>query len=240
MAKGRTGFEIIKSWLSGQKVVPVEEQYYNPLAIKVGAHARLNNTYGLDQDLWDVTEIWAWVRRLCDHDHPMTDYMLESDDKRIVLRLLPKVSRGKSDEPEVLLLQQYYPETPGPLPWGEESPHVLDALMDDSGQFVRFKGEVQEECYFRDLCNVSCAVTILKDGDGSVSKEEADYSLWTFRRDTTDEADQTFTQYLHVQLSGKDQPRLDDGYKLKTVEGGDKDLLILRGELFSSLNLMMY
>jgi hypothetical protein len=246
MARGRTGFEILKSIVTGEKQVPTEQQYHNPLQAKVGAHVRLANIVidGKDytHDLWDVTQIWAWNRRINGAMHPFADYILESDGRRLVLRVMPNQNRGKAAEPELLLLSQYYPDNMvGPLPWGDESPFILEAIMDPTGEFVRFKGEPTEEKYFRDLSKIPADVAILrdKDGNGTVDADEVErhpHTLWTFRRDTEDEAKQKFTQHLHVQLSGTFHPSPTNNQ----VVGGDKDILMLRGEAIPALNVMMY
>lgn len=239
MPKGRTGYEILKSWVTGEKNVPVEKQYTNPLDAKIGSHVRISSMDGFDQDLWRVTELWAWNRNINGNIHPMTDYILESENKRVILRVLPKTTKGKKDDPDLLLLTQYWPEQPGAYPWGEESPFVLDGLMDPAGEFVRFGGTEQEEKYFRDLSNIKSDVSIISDrnNDSIIENEEVqkgEFSLWTFRRVTNDEANQEFEQHLHVQLSGIYDPRS------KKVSGGDKDILILRGESVPTMNVMMY
>lgn len=237
MSKGRTGFEILKSFFSGPPK-PVEEQFFNPLQAKIESQARINRD-DFDE-LWRVTEIWAWDRKINGNSHPFADYILVSESKQVVLRVLPKVVKGKQADPDILLLQQYWPDNlTGPYPWGEESPYVLDGLMDKTGEFVRWAGEPNEERYFRDICNVPVTVSIIKDQnhDGKVEMEEVqrhEFSTWTFRRTTTDIANQEFEQYLMVQLSGVYDPRT------KRVSGGDKDILILRGEGISANNFMLY
>jgi hypothetical protein len=238
MATGRTGAEILKSLWFG-KPKPVETQYFNPLEAKIGSHVRISNLVGFDDELLKVVEIWAWDRKINGNSHQLADYILDVETKRIVLRVMPKIVKGKPTEPELILLTQYWPEQPGPYPWAEESQYVLDGLMDTTGELVRFKGEPQEEIYFRELCNIKSDVAIISDTnhDGKVEPEEVQkdqYSLWTFRRMMTDEAGQEFEQHLHVQLSGVYD------HDTKEIDGGDKSILILRGESVSSAKIMMY
>lgn len=245
MPKGRTAFEILRDFVTGQKVIPVEQQYHNPLQAKIGTTARLNNTVLLDgtdlsNDLFSLTEIWAWKQLIGKKSHPFTDYVLDSEGRRLVVRVFPGLNRGKTDDKsELLLLAQHWPDQPGPHPWDDESPHVLTALMDPTGEFVQFQGTVNEARYYRDRCNTHCKVHLISDvdGDGTVTTEEVseqDYSVWFFRRDTEDDAQQIFTQHLHIQLSGLYNP------DSQSVTGGDKDILILRGESISPANLIMY
>jgi hypothetical protein len=253
MPKGRTGYEILKGWVTGKKPVPVEQQFHNPLDVKIGSHARFNNvvvTYrnepdvDLTDELFRVTGIWAWDRKINSTPHPFTDYILETDDKKIVLRVFQTVSRGKAGDFEFLVMSHYWPDNSDePYGWGPESPFVLDGMCDPTGEFVRFGGTPEEEKYFRDLNNISCNVAIITDAnrDGTVELEEVQkqvFSLWTFRRDTQDHHDQKFTQHLHVQLSGVYNP--DARREADKVTGGDKDILILRGESVSQMSVTLY
>jgi hypothetical protein len=244
MPKGRTGYEILKGLVKGQvKATPVEKQFFNPLDGRIGSHVRISNTEGFDTDLWTVTEIWVWDRVIDGNKHPMADYVLESDDKRAVLRVLPRVDRGKSVNPDVLLLSQYWPDDSGPYGWGDESPFILEGLMDPGGLFVKKdpdSGDVTET-YYRDVSNAHAVVSIIKDAnhDGAVDLDEIEreqYSLWTFRRTTTDESDQEFEQSLHVQVSGT----YDPDNKKRPISDGAGSILILRGEVLSPMNFMMY
>lgn len=249
MPKGRTGIEILKGWFNRQKVVPVEKQFHNPLDAKVGSHARFVNTLAtvrgeadvdLSGDLFKVTEIWAWERsRLGDKLPPFADYVMESDDKKVVLRVFQTISRGKPGDPELLLMTQHWPESDDPHPWDGDSPYVLEGCMDAKGQLTRHLGTPDEQIYFRDLSNVHCKVSRIRDEnmDGTVDIDEVsklNFSLWTFRRDTKDLEGQNFTQHLHVQLSGL----YNEGNK--NINGGDKTIVMLRGESIPALNLTMY
>ncbi len=249
MPKGRTGSEILKGWFTGQKVVPVEKQFHNPLDAKIGSHARLTNVLAtvrgekdvdLTGDLFKVTEILAWDRaRHGDKLPPFADYVLESDDKKLTLRVFQTVHRGKIGDPELLVMTQHWPESDEPYPWGEDSPFVLEGCMDPNGQLTRHLGTENEEVYFRDLSNVHCKVSRIRDEnlDGHVDIEEVeklDFSLWTFRRDTKDAEGQDFTQHLHVQVSGHYNERT------KKIDNGDKTIVMVAGESVPALSLTMY
>lgn len=245
MGKGRTGYEILKQLWAG-KPKSVESQFFNPLEAKVGSLARISERtvttealLGDADQLWTVGEIWAWERSINGNIHNMADYVLVSDSHRLVLRVIPNIVRGKQAEPTTLLLAQYWPDNQvGPHAWDDESNFILDGLMDKTGEFVRFKGEPTEERYFRDLSNIKSDVAILADTnqDGALELEEVNrqpYSLWTFRRTTTDTISE-FEQHIHVQLSGH------YNHDTKKIAGGDKDILMLRGEIVMPQNIMMY
>lgn len=250
MPKGRTGYEILKGWIKREKVIPVEKQFSHPLDAKVGTHVRLSNVMAtikgekdvdLTGELFQITEIWVWERtRHGTKLPPMADYVMESGDKKVTLRVFETVSKGKAGEPGLLLMTQHWPESDEPYPWGEDSPFILDGCMDEKGQFTRHLGTENEEVYFRDLSNVHCKVSRIfdKNMDGTVELEEVeklDYSLWTFRRDTEDDHHQAYTQNLHVQLSG-----LYNESTKKVDGGGDRTILMLAGESVPTLNVTMY
>lgn len=233
MSKGKTAFEMLRDFVSGKKEKAVEERYFNPLAVKIGAHARISNMDGFDDQLWKLTQIWAWDRQINGNSHQMADYVLESDGKWLIVRVLPQAALHNHHT--LLILTQYWPDGDGPYPWGDESIPVLAGLNDSTGEFVRFGGTENEERYFRDLCDVHADVVILEDknGCGEVVVEGGPFTLWTFRRMTNDIAGEEFEQHLHAQLSGHYGGA-------GRVAGGDKDILILRGEEMSALNLMIY
>lgn len=234
MSKGRTAYQILRDKIKGVK--PVEDQFYNPLGAKIGSHARIDID-DLSDDLWKVSEIWAWDRRINGNSHPMADYVLDSGDGNwLIVRVMPT---AKADDFRMLLLRQYWPDSnDGPYPWGDESVPVLAGLNDSTGEFVRFGGTEKEERYFRDLCGIHADVSMIADRnkDGKVEEDEVQkmpFTLWTFRRVTNDIAGEEFEQHLHAQLSGHYGGA-------GRVAGGDKDILILRGEELHAANLMIY
>ncbi len=253
MPKGRRGIDVLKSFFTGNKPVPVEKQFFNPLDAKISTHVRLTNVMAevngekdveLDGELFKVTEIWAWERsRHGNNLEPFADYHLDSGDIQVALRVFSPTTKGGS--PTVLLLTQHWPEGGGIYPWGEDSPFILGlenpqgSVMDPSGELFRHQGTPQEECYFRDLCNAHCRVSRIRDKnqDGEVEIEEVEklnYSLWTYRRDTKDEVGQDFTQHLHVQLGGF----FDE--KSKKITEGDRSIQMFRGESVPPESMMVY
>lgn len=229
MSKGRTAWEILT-----QKQVSIVDTIVNPLSAKVGSHVAINCSLSdvelSSNELWKITEIWSWNRNINDNQHPMTDYVIESDEKRLVIRVLPRADHGY----HVLAMSQYYPEMPGPMLWNDESPYLLEAANDPTGEFYKNKGQDNEEKYWRIGGNVPihCDVQILRDlnqdgavADGEVAQEP--YTLWDYHRVTTGDVGQELTQYLYIQLSGKYKQQ--DG-RNPTIAGGDKTILILRGE----------
>lgn len=230
MPKGRTAWQILTGV---QKELSIADSIVNPLAAKVGSHVTigcsLSDVELTSDELWRITEIWAWDRDINGQKHSLTDYVIESDDKRLVIRVVPDGSKHR-----VLVMSQYYPDTPGPMLWNEESPFVLEAITDKSGEFYRNRGEENEEKYWRIGGNIPiiCDVRILRDLDGNETVEDSEvarepFTLWDFHRATTGDVGQEITQYLYVQLNGHYDTKRDGSYR---IVDGDKTILILRGE----------
>lgn len=235
MPKGRTAWEILTGKGKSEKPVAIAEAITNPLSAKVGSHVSINGLLAdvelTTNELWQITEIWAWERNIHGQKHSLTDYVIESDGKRLVMRVLPRIDAHPNLRHHILIMSQYYPDTPGPMPWNDESPFVLEAADDQTGEFYRFKGEENEEKYWRigGVIPILCDVQILKDKnqDGTVADHEVakePYTLWDFHRVTTDSVGQELTQYLYIQLGGHYNP------STKRVSDGDKTILMLRGE----------
>lgn len=239
MAKGRTAFEIFKSRFFGKKEIPVEQQFQNPLEGRIGGSVRFVHHLDYENELWLVRAIWSWDRHINGTIQNMTDYHLVSDDKKLILRVLPK-----SDQIAILLMTQYWPIDVEQSPWADQnnvnsSAQILDALEDPTGEFVRFMDTPEEEKYFRDYRNILASVSVLsdKDQDGKVEMsevEKSEYSLWTFYRQIPDEAGINFEQHLHVQVSGQ-----YDSEK-KHIFGGDKTIQMLRGEEITTRQIVIY
>jgi len=224
MLNGKTIWDIFSN---KHDEVLVENTIYNPLHAKIGSHVVIADIHidGIEltnNELWKISEIWSWQRKINNNTHPMVDYIIESDGKSLILRILP----NEQSKYHVLILSQYYPETPGPMEWNEESPYVLESLNDTTGELYRFEGTPNEEKYSRIGANlpISADVKILRDldhnnkiSDNEINTEQ--YTLWDYYRII----DEKITQFLYVQLSGK-------YVKPNKINGGDKSILMLRGE----------
>jgi len=239
MSEGRTLYEVTKDWWKKKRAAPLETTIFNPMQAKVGSHVRLINHHEFGDSLWKVVAIDEWQRLINGQQFPMVDYVLNAtndDGSRpvVTLRLIFQ------DTTQVWLLTQRWPEeNPGPHPWDEESPFVLDALMAPKGELVQHAGTAKEERYWRDTNCVLATVTHLEDknGDGVVSACEAfrqDMTLWTFRTNRPDSAGTVTEYHLHAQLSGFYDP------DTKEVTGGDKTILMLAGELVPTDKIMLY
>lgn len=243
MPQGKTAYEILCEWWTGKPAhTPIEQRYANPLNAKIFSRVRLLKMAGLDNHLWTITAIWSWDRIVNGVKCPMTDYYLESDNKTLIIRLLPAPERKPAVA--MLMLSQHYPETDtehghiDPLVWCDESPEIIAGLMDQKGELVHNAGSPDEERYHRDICNTNCTVYVIRDVDDNKEIEESDvtqenYSLWTFRRDTEDAGGKVI-QHLHAQLGGQ--------YHAGTqkITNGNRTLLILRGEEIPVENVVIY
>ena len=230
MTKGRTAWQILTGT---NKQLSIADSIINPLEVRVGSHVTINRSLSdvelTSDELWQITEIWAWDRNINGQKYPLTDYIIESDDKRLVIRVVP--SHDKKHH--ILIMNQYYPDTPGPLSWNDESQFILDAINDNSGEFYRNRGEENEEKYWRigGIVPIICDVKILRDQnkDKIVSDNEVQnepFTLWDFHRVTIkDEVE--VTQYLYLQLSGHYQTLKNGDSR---IVDGDKSILMLRGE----------
>jgi hypothetical protein len=169
----------------------------------------------------------------------MTDYVLESKEGRVVLRVLPRTGHNPKDarSHHFLLLDPYFEQG-----WADDSAFILEALDDPTGEFFRHKGEPEEEHYWR-VNDVKvpyhCSVALLRDIDrnGTVEEEEVvkgEFTLWDFWRTTSDEAGQEYTQFLYAHLSGRYDP------KTRRVAGGDKVITILRGSDVDPDNVRLF
>jgi hypothetical protein len=233
---GRTGWEI----LTGKnKPKPVEGQYPNPLELKIGGNVTVN-TIDYGRNLLTVGEIWSWDRKINGKTFNMTDYFLRSAGANVLIRVFPRENPNDELKYHVLVMTQYYPKEPGPLGWCEESPDILAAADDVTGEFFNNKGQDNEEKYWRigGKIAIPCTVHVIKDenGDGKIDTKEVShvpYTLWDFHRETLDEANQKMVQYLYVQLCGK-------FVNPTTVNGGDKTIIMYSGEEIPPQNIMAF
>lgn len=228
--KGRTAWEILTG--KNKPKVPAQDGLeINPLEVKLGGSVTVNTAeYG--RNLFTVSEIWSWDRKINGKVHPMTDYFLSSADTNLLLRIFPRNEQNADVNYHVLAMTQYYPTTDGPLGWCKESPDILAAADDESGEFYNHKGEDNEETYWRvgGKIAIPCSVRIFTP---NTEQNVVPYTLWDFSRETLDIADQKMIQFLYVQLSGK---FIDP----KTVNGGDRTIIMYRGEEVIPQNIMAF
>lgn len=221
MAKGRTLWEILTRGTSptpsGGRATDGAFNY-DPLDARDGDHVRLDILDYRD-DLWRIGGLVWMVQSINGTRHPFTDYDLFSSERRCVLRLFPK-----DDKYTVLLLAQYWPDEPGPQPYGDEVQAILEALNDPSGEFYRYRDTDAEEHYWR----IGGKVPIHAAANG-IGK----FTIWDFHRTTSDESGAEFTEYLYAELSG--YYRGPD-----EIVGGDKTLIMYRGREISPEHVTVY
>lgn len=210
MAKGRTLWEMLRGVQNGVDP-PSNGLVYNPLNASPGDHVSLDVLDHRD-DLWQV-ELSSWIEQKLGSSaiHNMADYILASGGKRKLLKVVPAGSKDCT----VLLMDQYYPEDWGPMPYGEEVQLILEALDDKTGEFYRYRGEENEEKYWRIGGKVPIHA-IRWDLD------HTPYTIWDFWRKTLDEGGTEFTQFLYAHLRG-------NYVSPKKIEGGDRTLVMYRG-----------
>jgi hypothetical protein len=226
MPQGRTAWER----LTGQnKPVAVEKQYTNPLAVTIGATVRVD-TPDHFRHLFTVEYMRAWTRTVAGKKvTDMTDYGLVSGTTRVVLRVLPRTNANAKNRftHHFLAMQPYFEAG-----WTDETPDILRALSDPSGEFYRYRGEPEEEHYWRVngvTTPYACSTALLRDVDGNGTVEpgeveKEDLTLWDFWRGTTDEAGQEVTQFLYAQFGGLYNPATNE------VSGsGDRTVVMYQG-----------
>lgn len=233
MPKGRTAWDII----TGQnKPKAVEEQYANPLGVKIGASVSLR-TIDYDQELFRVAEIRAWERHINNKTVPMTDYVLESGDCRVLLRAVPREDANADLKltHRFAVLKECYR-----FGWSDESTGILTAANDPTGEFIIDAGTENEQKFWRQagIVPIYSKVALISDQnrDGKVEEsevEKATMTLWDFHRTTQDEAQQDFTEFFYVELSGRFVSPTE-------VKGGDKTIVMLRGEEIDPRKVLAY
>jgi hypothetical protein len=234
---GQTLWEIMKKRLVRDKAV--EEQFYNPLEARIGDTFTVN-TLDFGRHLLRLQEIHVWDRDYGGQNHPMADYLLANDEAQCLLTVVPSAELDVGHQ--VLLMTQYYPDTPGPLGWSEDSANVLQ-FASESDRFIRYEGEEREETYFRSpgVVFAPCRLSVIRDvnRDGKVELDEVDKrsaTLWSFARTTQDEANQKFIQYLQLRLDGTYCP----DRKGDPVSDGDATLIMYRGEEILASKIMKF
>ncbi len=202
MPNGKTLWEMLLAKIEG----PVESHFYNPLKAKVGSPVMINEIE-LKDDNFTIKEIRQYQRTIGSKDFYFVDYVLlahqlEAEDILARLRLNP------IDDPDsagglthqALLLRLY-----DDLPYNEELHKVVN---DTTKKFqVTANGQVVEE-YWRinDVTSsYKAKVAVVKDANqnGKAAKDEIEkmeVEYWDYWREVKDQAGQTSTQFLFVEM----------------------------------------
>lgn len=202
MAKGRTLWEMFIEKFSG----PVEFKFYNPLRARVGTALMINDIELRDLNFF-VQEIREYQRTINDKQFLFADYVLlarplHGDEVRRRLRLNPVADpeRVSGLSHDALLLSLY-----DEMGYNEDLHKVL---KDPSKVFqMREDGELKEE--YRRINDVAAPykaqVSIIRDVDkdgkvrsAEVEKPQVEY--WDYWRQIQDEAGQSVTQFLFVEM----------------------------------------
>lgn len=212
--KGRTLWEILTG-KNQRDLTPIELQYHNPLGAKVG------NTITLDHEV-DLRDINFVIEKMSVYETKVngkkffhTDYhlkgiTLEMDRPlRFRLRLIPDEDAMNSLGCQVQLLHHY-----DEMEWDKDFHDMV--LCSESCEFeVNYDDEGNELEHPRRYWRVenvfdpyNARVTILKDddGDGTVEDEELerlDIRYWDYHRDTEDESNQEYREFLTVEMDAK-------------------------------------
>lgn len=170
---------------------------YNPLNAKIGSPLSIDS-FGVRGSIFTIHEMWEYKRKVNDKTLTFTDYILRSEDTYLKLRYLPVENPDTVLTHNVLLLSKY-----DEMAWCES---LDEACRCGSGELIIN----DEDTYWRmnDVKDSYLAkVTVIKDKTEKITVE-----YWDYHRDTLDEAQQQYTEYLFVEL--------DDDTKMQTMWRG--------------------
>lgn len=233
--RGKTAFERMRDYF--HPPTPVEQRYFNPLQGRVGGAVRFSHRPGFDHVIWKIFSIRVYERQLNKAVYPLAEYHLVGDGVDARLRVFPSSIPGQ--DAHSVLLQQRWPEEPGPQPWGDESPFVIEALNDPTKRLIQDRDLPSEVEYERDMGPVRTKVVAIADvdNDGTITEEEVAQSLqtlWLFRRAEKVSSAQ-IVYHLHAHFDG------DFDRHGKVIESvGDKTLVMYEGTEVAPMNIMLY
>lgn len=211
--KGRTLFDILTG-RNKENVPPLELQYHNPLAAKVGMTVSFDHEPDI-RDINFVIEKMSVYETLIDTkkfhhtDYHLKGVSIDADRPlRFRLRLIPDPDSNDKIGCRIQLLQVV-----DTLEWDE---NLYNAVNNDQGEFQVNEDDFgntlpEPKLYWRveDVIDPYHAnITILKDddGDGVVEMSELErlsMTYWDFHRDTKNEHQQTIREYLTVEMNDK-------------------------------------
>lgn len=219
--KGRTLFQILLG-KNKRDLRPLELQYHNPLGAKVGNCVSFNHEEGIAGVNFFVEKIAVYETRVHGKKFYHTDYLLRGQTLdmdhpiRLRLRLMPDDSATNQLGCKVLVMYLYHEQG-----WDEG---LFEVLNDPMGEFHVNQdddgNDLEEPWKYWRIEDVKdpyhARVTLLSDtdGDGTVEDEELErlqVTYWDFARDTYDEQEVQFTEYLTIELDetvvvGEDGP----------------------------------
>ncbi len=213
MTKGRTLFEILTG-RNKKEVASLELQYHNPLGAKVGNTISFEHEKDISNINFVIEKMSVYETRISGKKFMHTDYHLKGvsieleHPLRFRLRLIPDKDQNNKLGCRIHLLQLY-----DQCEWDEglyaiinNQEGIFQIDQDDLGNAL---DEPRRYWRVEDVLDPYHArVTLLKDddGDGIVDIDELerlDMTYWDFHRNTVDENEQTFLEYLTVEMNDK-------------------------------------
>jgi hypothetical protein len=212
--KGRTLWEIL-SGRNKRDMTPLELQYHNPLGAKVGCSVSVDHDPEFRGINFVIERISVYETKIKARKFYHTDYHLKAvllereKPLRIRLRLIPDENEANRTGCKVQVLTIY-----DEMEYNED--FHAGVLCHESGEFHVTQDDLGEPLaesrkYWRveDVLDPYRArVTILsdKDGDGKVEDDELeriDVTYWDYHRDTKDEYNVPFREFLTVEMNDK-------------------------------------
>jgi hypothetical protein len=212
--KGRTLFEILTG-RNQRDMTPLELQYHNPLEAKVGCTVSFDNEEDWKNINFVIEKISVYETKVGRDTFHHTDYhlkgiSLDHDNYiRLRLRVTPDENVTNKLGCTVQLLHLY-----DEMGWDEG---FWDCVNSPSGEFhVNYDddgNELDESIkYWRPEINgrllteaYHARLTLLQDKDGNATIEDDelehyDVTYWDFGREAVDENEQSFTEYLNIEM----------------------------------------
>lgn len=214
--KGRTLFDILTG-RNQRDMTPLELQYHNPLEAKVGCTVSFDNEEDLKGINFVIEKISVYKTKVGRETFQHTDYHLKGISLdvdnyiRMRLRVTPDENVTNQLGCTVQLLHLY-----DEMGWDEG---FWEVVNDASGEFrINYDDDGNEladedvikfwrpEVHGRRLTEAySARLTLLqdKDGDATIDDDELehyDVTYWDFGREAQDENEQTFVQYLFIEM----------------------------------------
>lgn len=209
MTKGRTLFDII-SGKNKQSYTPIELQYYNPLAAKIGNTVSFTHDSELKDINFVVTKIGVFCTEILGNKFYHTDYHLKgisvASDSPIKyrLRLTPDEDSNNHLGCKLQLFQLF-----DEMGWDED----LYKKIFNQGEFQvdvdDFGHQLDDpKIYWRvedviDPYHASVTLLVDKNGDGKVEYDELEnfrVTYWDYHRDAIDENEQQFREYMFLEM----------------------------------------
>ena len=185
-----------------EESVPVEEQYYNPLKVRIGNRVKID-TLEREELNFNIRSLQAWTRSIGGEEFKHADYLLlarpfGADVVKKKLRLVPREETDGKMTHNVLLLNlldefEYHSDFHEGLAFEQNNGEFTE------GDAVYLRVQDVKDPYEAHLKHISDL-----DGDGEVEEDEvrdAKVTYWDFWRETEDEGGNKVLEFYIVEMN---------------------------------------